>query len=61
MKNKITKPVSDDILPEPTRTEPLKLIEPELPKEATHFEMYDGEEYVKENVSVIEDFMDKYL
>lgn len=26
-------------------------------REATHFEMYDGEPYVKENVSVIEDFL----
>lgn len=30
-------------------------------KEATHFEMYDGEKYVKENVQVIKDFLDKYL
>lgn len=30
-------------------------------KEATHFEMYDGEKYVKENICVIKDFLAKYL
>ncbi len=30
----VQKPANDDILPEPTRTEPLKLIEPELPIES---------------------------
>lgn len=95
-------PANDDIHPEPARTQPLKLIEPELPvesvdrtpvafengdsklklsgnrkaggklkavvvagpmhstKEATHFEMYDGEKYVKENVGVIKEFLDKH-
>lgn len=32
-----------------------------ITKEATHFEMYDGEKYVKENISVIENFLAKYL
>lgn len=32
-----------------------------ITKEATHFEMYDGEKYVKENISVIENFLKKYL
>lgn len=32
-----------------------------ITKEATHFEMYDGEKYVKENIGVIEDFLAKYL
>lgn len=32
-----------------------------ITKEATHFEMYDGEKYVKENISVIEIFLKKYL
>lgn len=32
-----------------------------ITKEATHFEMYDGEKYVKENLSVILDFLNKNL
>ena len=32
-----------------------------ITKEATHFEMYDGEKYVKENIGVIEDFLGKYI
>lgn len=32
-----------------------------ITKEATHFEMYDGEKYVKENVGVIKEFLDKHL
>lgn len=30
-------------------------------KDATHFEMYDGDKYVRENVAVIADFLEKYL
>lgn len=30
-------------------------------KEATHFEMYDGAPYVKENISVIEQFLQRHL
>lgn len=51
MEKEIARPINDGILPEPIRTEPLKLIEPELPIE----------KYVKENVSAIEDFLKKNL
>ncbi len=30
-------------------------------KDATLFEMYDGNKYVRENVAVIADFFEKYL
>ena len=30
-------------------------------KDATHFEMYNGDKYVRENVAVIADFFEKYL
>lgn len=32
-----------------------------ITKEATHFEMYDGEKYVKENIATIEDFLKRNL
>ena len=30
-------------------------------KDTTHFGMYNGDKYVKENVAVIADFFEKYL
>ena len=30
-------------------------------KDTTHFEMYDGDKHVRENVAVIADFFEKYL
>ena len=30
-------------------------------KDTTHFEMYDGDKRVRENVAVIADFFEKYL